>query len=75
MAALALLAPLWRAPLARMNGVVSLHRDGAEAVYQRAIHPIYRFIELPSHQLARRLCPRKKLTPIEARKIVEGKVA
>lgn len=37
--------------------------------------PIYRFIELPSHQLARRLCPRKKPTPMAASEIVEGKVA
>jgi peptidoglycan/LPS O-acetylase OafA/YrhL len=37
--------------------------------------PIYRFIELPSHQLARRLCPARKPTLVKARKVVEGKVA
>ncbi|MFT4549350.1 MAG: peptidoglycan/LPS O-acetylase OafA/YrhL [Verrucomicrobiales bacterium] len=37
--------------------------------------PIYRFIERPSHHLARRLCPSKKPTSTDAREIVEGKVA
>lgn len=37
--------------------------------------PIYRYLELPSHQLARRLCRRKNPTPLEPREIVEGKVA
>jgi peptidoglycan/LPS O-acetylase OafA/YrhL len=36
--------------------------------------PIYRYVELPSHHLARRLCPPKR-TPMQAREIVEGKVA
>ena len=37
--------------------------------------PIYRFVELPSHQLARRLSPRKKPTPMEGREVVDGKMA
>ena len=36
--------------------------------------PVYRCVELPSHQLARRLCPPKRTT-VRAREIVEGKVA
>lgn len=38
--------------------------------------PIYRFVELPSHQLARRLCPSKLPHPqAEPREIVQGKIA
>jgi len=36
--------------------------------------PVYKFIELPSHQLARKLCPRKR-TKMEPREIVKGEVA